>query len=1050
MLEKLIELSLKYRFLVLILGLLLVVSGVFAARELSLDAFPDTTPVQVKINTTAPSLGPEEVEQQITLPVELSISGLPGLKTVRSISKFGLSQVTVIFEDEIDIYLARQVVQERLQTVELPEGISSRPQLGPVATGLGEVFHYLVERPTPEGMTPEENLTQLRALQDWNIKLQLRSVPGVAEVNTWGGFKKQYHVRVRPNRLAKYDLTIADVERALRENNANVGGGYLDRAGENHILKGVGLVTTVPQIENIALTSHHGVPIRIRDVAEVRIGHEIRRAATTADGEGEKILGLGFMLMGENSREVTAALEKKLAEVQKTLPAGVTVTPLYTRTHLVDQVLETVRRNLMEGALLVVAVLFVFLGNLRAGLIVASAIPLSMLFAGSLMLQTGVAGSLMSLGAIDFGLVVDSSVVMVENCARRLSEDRSNRSKLSIILDAAVEVRKPTMFGELIIMIVYLPILTLEGMEGKLFRPMALTVIFALLGSLVMSLTLIPVLASFGLPRRMRAQETFVDRRVHRLFHPVLSLGIRFPWTTLALTLSLTIATTILGFNLGSEFIPQLKEGAVVVNTVRLSGVSLKESVRYGTQIEKTLLEEFPDEIENIWTRTGTPEVATDPMGLELSDVFITLAPRDQWKRAETQSELVAQIAAVTQDLPGMRALMTQPIEMRVNEMIAGIRGDVGVKIFGDDLEQLKAKAAEVERVLKTIPGAADVYVEQVTGQPVLRATVNNAAVARYGVSRRDVLDAIEAVGGIPAGEIRDGHRRFDLVIRLHDQFREDPDALSKIILATAAGQRVPVTKLIDFERTTGPAAISREWGRRRILVQANVRGRDVGSFVEEAQAKINPLIAYPFSIGWGGQFEHMQRAQRRLSIIVPITLILIFSLLYVSFHSIRDALMIFCGVFFARIGGVLGLWLRGMPFSISAGVGFVVLAGCSMLDGLVLVSTIRRYMADGMSKREAIEQARLIRLRPVLMTGLVACLGFVPMALSTGVGAEVQRPLATVVVFGVATDTFLTMLVLPAMYLLFGKGPDRRDEDAENSVPSSSEKLNAVEAYPH
>ena len=1034
MLTKIIDLSLQYRFVVLIAAVLLVISGVAAFRELPFDAFPDTTPVQVQINTNAPSLGPEEVEQQITLPVELSISGLPGLKEVRSISKFGLSQVTVIFEDEIGIYFGRQLVQERLQTVELPRDIAAKPQMGPVATGLGEVFHYLVERPTPEGMTEKENLTELRTLQDWKIKLQLRSVPGVAEVNTWGGFEKQYHVRVHPNRLAEYDLAISDVKEALRANNANVGGGYVERAGESNILKGVGLVTTVPQIENITLTSYDGVPIRIRDVADVEIGHEIRRAATTAEGEGEKVLGLGFMLMGENSREVTAALEEKLTEVQETLPADVTVTPVYQRTELVDQVLETVEHNLLEGALLVIAVLFAFLGNLRAGLIVASAIPLSMLFAGNMMLRFGIAGSLMSLGAIDFGLVVDSSVVMVENCVRRLGEDQSQRSKMQIIRDAAVEVRKPTMFGELIIMIVYLPILTLEGTEGKMFRPMALTVIFALLGSLVLSLTVIPVLASFGLSRRVKEKKTLLDRAMLRFFHPILSLGIRFPKTILTLTILATLATTILGFNLGAEFLPQLQEGSVVVNTVRLSGVSLGESVRYGTQIEKVLLDEFPDEIEHIWSRTGTPEVATDPMGLELTDVFITLTPRDQWKRADSQTELVGKIAEATQTLPGMRALMTQPIEMRVNEMLAGIRGDVGIKIFGNDLDALKAKASEVEDALKEVRGAADVYTEQITGQPVLEAKVNDEAIARYGVSRRDVLDVVESVGGIAVGEVRDEHRRFDLVVRLAEAFREDPDALEDVIVPTAAGQRIPVTELLTIERTTGPATISREWGRRRILVQANVRERDVAGFVEEAQAKINPMIEHPFSISWGGQFEHLIRAQRRLSIVVPITLVLIFSLLYMTFHSIRDALMIFTGVFFARIGGILGLWIRGMPFTISAGVGFVVLAGVSMLDGLVLVSTIRRLMSQGVPKREAIEQARLMRLRPVLMTGLVACLGFVPMALSTGVGAEVQRPLATVVVFGIATDTFLTMLVLPAMYLLFGKGPAASRESTEEA----------------
>lgn len=1025
MLNQTIDLSLKYRFVVLLVGVLLVLTGVQSLLKLPLDAFPDTTPVQVQVNTVAPALGPEEMEQQITLPVELAISGLPGLEEVRSISKFGLSQVTITFKDDVDIYFGRQLVQQRLQDVELPEGVG-RPRLGPVATGLGEVYHYLVKRPTPPGMSAEQNLTELRTVQDWLIKLPLRSVPGVAELNSWGGLEKQYHVEADPARLAKYGLTLQGLMDALRTNNVNVGGGNLERAGESHLLKGVGIVTGVQEIADVMVSSVDGVPVRVRDVAEVHIGHEIRRAAVTAEGGGECVLGLGFLLMGENSREVTVALEKRMDEVKRSLPkdSGIEVETVYERTHLVDRVLATVRKNLFEGALLVIAVLFAFLGNVRAGLIVASAIPLSLLFAGNMMLRFGIAGSLMSLGAIDFGLIVDSSVVMVENCVRHLAEDKSERSRLTIVRDAAIEVRKPTLFGELIIMIVYLPILTLEGIEGKLFRPMALTVIFALAASLVLSLTLMPVLSSLFLPRRMKEKRTWADRWSHAVFQPVLRLGLRYPRTTLSLTAALTLATTILGFNLGAEFIPRLNEGSLIINTVRLSGVSLGESVRYGTQIEKLLRAEFPDEIEHLWTRTGTPEVATDPMGLELSDVFIMLTPREKWKRAATQEELVKKLAATVEMLPGMRALMTQPIEMRVNEMIAGIRGDLGIKIYGDDLESLKEKAKEVEAVLKGVNGAADVFTEQITGQPVLEARINSDAVSRYGASRSEVLAFIEAMGGIKVGEVREGQRRFPLVVKLTERFRDSPGALESIVVPTAAGQRIPLTSLVTLEPGMGPATISREWGRRRILVQCNVRDRDVGSFVEEAQAKINPLVEYPFSLGWGGQFEHLERARAKLYMVVPMALFLILSLLYLSFGSIRDSLMVFTGVLFARVGGILGLWIRGMPFSISAGVGFVALAGAAMLEGLILVSTIRKLMGQGLPKREAIEQARLIRLRPVLMTGLVAALGFVPMAFSTGVGAEVQRPLATVIVFGIAMDTFLTMLVLPVMYLLFGKGP--------------------------
>ena len=1035
MLNALIEFSLKNRFVVLLLAGILIALGIRAGQRLPLDAFPDTTPVQVQINTVAPELAPEEVERQITFPVEQALGGLKGLEEVRSVSKFGLSQVVAIFADGTDIYFARQQINERLGEAQLPQGIE-RPTMGPVATGLGEVYHYFLS-------SDVYDLTELRSLQDWVVRPRLRRVPGVAEINAWGGLAKQFEVRAEPSKLAKYKLTLDEVILALRENNKNVGGGYVVRADESSLIQGVGRARSLEEIGKIVITARDGVPICIRDVAEVGIGHVIRRGGVTANGKGEVVLGLAFMRMGENSRDVTMALDQAMQDVKKALPLGVDVTVAYERTHLVDQVLHTVERNLTEGAILVIAVLFGFLGNLRAGLIVASAIPLSMLFAVTLMERVGIAGSLMSLGAIDFGLVVDSSVVMVENCVRHLAHDRTDRKKLDLIRDAAVEVRKPTMFGELIIIIVYLPILTLQGVEGKLFRPMALTVVFALLGSMVLSLTLMPALASIGLARKTSDKETLIDRLAHWLFQPLLHLGMRFPKMTLTFVGLITVATTLLGLTLGSEFVPRLNEGTIVINTIRLASVSLEESLEYGSRIEALLREEFPDEIDQIWSRTGTAEVATDPMGFEVTDVYISLKPRENWKQAKTQDELVSAMAGVTEKLPGMRAVYSQPIELRINEMVAGIRADLGIKLFGDDLDVLKHKAADIERVVKAIPGAADVSTEQITGLPVLRIEVDRDALSRYGVPARHVLDAITEAGGIKVGEILEPGRRFPLAVRLPISYRDDPRALEKILIPTASGQRLPLTRLARLEETTGPSTIQREWGQRRIVVQANIRGRDMGSFVKEAQERIarevTPQLPSGYLIEWGGQFENMQRAEKRLLIVVPLALALILSLLYLTFHSVRDAVMIFSGVLFARVGGVLGLWVMGLPFTISAGVGFVALAGASMLEGLVLVSAIRDRMAHGIPQRQAIEQARLARLRPVLMTGTVAALGFLPMMLSTGIGAEVQRPLATVVFFGMVCDTFLTMLALPVLYLLFGRGPERVTAEATDHADNGA-----------
>jgi len=1023
-LTRILDWSLRHRLVVILGWAGAVTAGVVALARLPIDAFPDTTPVQIQVNTAAPSLSPLEIERQITAPVEAAISGLPRLTEVRSLSKFGLSQVVVLFEDGTDIYLARQVVAERLQSVEVPPGVE-RPSLGPVATGLGEIFHYIV---AGEG----KSLAELRTVQDWVVKPQLRSVRGVAEVNTWGGDERQIHVVTDPARLAAYGLTLDELARALEENNANVGGGTLDQSGESSLIHGVGIATRPDEVERIVVAARDAVPVLVRDVARVVEGREIRRGAVTAEGTGEVVLGLGFMLMGENSHDVARALRARLTEISKTLPRGVAATPVYDRTELVDQVIHTVRDNLFEGAILVIAVLFAFLGDLRAGLIVASAIPLSMLCAFDLMLRAGIAGSLMSLGAIDFGLIVDSSVIQIENAVRRLAEDAGGRERREVIRDAVIEVRRPTLFGELIIAIVYLPILTLEGVEGKLFRPMALTVVFALVGSMALSLTLMPVLASLFLRRKPAHRENRLMKALLRVYRPALHAALRRPKAVLAGAAALLACGALLALRLGSEFVPRLREGAIVINTVRLAGVSLDESVRYGTRIEGALLETFPDEIERIWTRTGTAEVATDPMGLEVSDVFMTLAPRSRWRRARTQDELVAAMEATLSSLPGMRAVFTQPIEMRVNEMIAGIRSDLGVKLFGDDFETLKAKAREIERALERIDGAADVYTEQVTGQPVLQIGVDREAIARHGVSVREVLGAVEALGTREVGFLQEGERRFPIALRLDDRYREDEAAVGRILVAGASGDRVPLGRLARIRTVEGPSTIQREWGKRRIVVQTNVRGRDVGSFVYEARRAIAREVDLPpgYYVRFGGQFENLERARRRLAVVVPMALGLIFVLLYFTYGRVLDAARVFTGVPFAAIGGIAALTIVGMPFSISAGVGFVALSGVSVLGDMVLVSTIRQYLGRGLPLLDAIEQAAERRLRPVLMTALVASLGFLPMALNTGIGAEVQRPLATVVIGGVVSSTLLTLLVLPVLFRVIGSGRrESRDE---------------------
>ena len=850
-------------------------------------------------------------------------------------------------------------------------------------------------------------------------------------MNSWGGYERQYQVRIDPSKLAKYDLTFDKVTAAIRENNQNVGGGVIDQGSAMLLVHGLGRTTTVGEIRNIQVAAADGVPVLLGDVAEVKIGHEVRRGAVTADGKGEVVLGLGFMTMGENSHEVTWGLKNQLDKVKESLPAGVEVVPVYDRTELVNYVIDTVRSNLFEGGLFVVCVLFLFLGNLRAAFIVALAIPLSMLFAFSGMLRFGIAASLLSLGAIDFGMVVDSSVVMIENCMRHLSHgEAEKRGKLAVIRDAAVEVRKPTLFGELIILIVYLPILSLEGIEGKLFRPMALTVIFALIGSMILSMTLMPALASLVLPKRVSEREPLLLRAIKFFYVPVLHATMRHKAAVLLFGATvLAVAFGMVAPNLGSEFVPKLSEGAIALGTVRLAGTSLEESVATNTAVEKALLAAFPDEINHVWSRTGTAEVATDPMGVELTDIFLSLTPRTQWTKAKTQDELTLLIEKELRSIQGLKFAFSQPIEMRINEMVAGTRSDLAVKLYGDDLDVLKAKGEEIRRAMADIPGAADLAVEQVTGQPMLEVKVKQDELARYGVPASAVLDLIKSIGSNPMGEVITGQYRFPLAVRLPDEWRDDPKSVGAIQLPTATGERVPLSRVADIKIVEGPSTITREWSQRRIVVTCNVRGRDLGSFVAEAREKVAAEVTLPpgrYRVEFGGQFEQLQRARTRLMIVVPVALLLVFGLLYATYGTVIDSLRVFSGVPFAWVGGIFALWLRDMPFSISAAVGFIALSGVAVLDDMILVSYVRDLQRRGRNLEQAVEEAAITRLRPVLMTTLVACLGFVPMAFSTGMGAEVQRPLATVVIGGVLSAMVMSLLVLRVLFVVF-RLPERR-----------------------
>ena len=1011
------------RLLVLALVGLLIGVGVWSVFRLPIDAIPDVTNVQVQINTNAPALSPLEAERQISLPVEIAMAGLPDVEEVRSLSKFGLSQVTVVFKDHVNIFFARQLVQERLQEAreQIPPGLGT-PEMGPISTGLGEIFQYSV-------VGRGRDLTDLRTLQDWVVKPQLRSVPGVAEVNSFGGFEKQYHVLVRPESLVKYKLTLRQVFEALAANNVNKGGGYIVKAAEQYVIRGVGQVQGIGQIQNIVVNSQDGVPVRIRDVAEVTVGAAIRQGAVTQDGQGEAVTGIVMMLMGANSRVVVDDVKARFAQIARTLPEGVTLKAFYDRTDLVARTIRTVEINLIEGATLVVAILFLLLGNLRAAIIVALTIPLSMLFAVSLMVKLGIAGSLMSLGAIDFGLIVDGSVVIIENTLRRLAERRRQVGVVQTVLEASAEVARPILFGVGIIIVVYLPILTLQGIEGKLFTPMAATVVLALLGSLLLTFTVTPVLAAILLRGRISEREVFLMRWLKKVYAPLLDRCLRRPAPVLAATVLAVVATALAVPFLGAEFIPRLDEGAFALQVLRLPSVSLEESVRQATLVERRLREVFPDEVATIVSKTGRPEIATDPMGVNVSDVIVMLHPPDRWRRARTKAELEAQMTRVLNQIPGLAYGFSQPIELRVNELIAGVRSDLAIKIFGEDLDVLRRKADEVVVAVSRLAGASEFKAQQVNGLPILQIVVEPDRIARYGINAADVMNVIETLGGAEATQILEGQRRFPLVLGFPERVRRDGQSIGAILVSAPGGERVPLASLARIEEVEGPAEISHVNGSRLIIVEGNVRGRDIGSFVEDVRRLFDAKsVALPtgYRVEFGGQFENLERARARLFIVVPLALFLIFLLLFSTFNSVRQAALVFTGVPLATVGGVFSLFARGMPFNISAGVGLIALFGVAVLNGVVVVSCINDLRRQGRSVSEAIRAGSLMKLRTVITTVLVASFGFIPMAVSTGAGAEVQRPLATVVIGGLISSTLLTLFVLPVLYAMFERRANR------------------------
>ena len=1027
MLTKIVELSIRQRFAVLAAVFIFAAVGIYSFGRLKIDAVPDITNVQVQINTSAPGFSPLEAEQRITYPVETAIAGLPGLSYTRSVSRYGLSQVTVVFEDGTDIYFARQLVNERLQAVRsnLPETVE--PELGPIATGLGEIFMYTVEaeqgavKPDGSRYTAQD----LRTLHDWVVRPQLRTVPGVTEVNSIGGYRKEYVVAPLPERLAGFGLTVEDVIEALENNNANVGAGYVERSGSQYLIRVPGQAEDERDLSGIIVDYRDGVPIRIADVADVEIGSEIRNGAATKDGR-EVVLGTIYMLVGENARDVSVAVAERLEEVNRSLPGGVVANTVYDRSELVEATVSTVEKNLAEGALLVIVVLFVLLGNFRAALITAAVIPLSFLLMITGMVENNVSGNLMSLGALDFGLIVDGAVIIVENCLRRFGEaqhslgrllNREERFKLAA--RASAEVIKPSLFGILIITIVYVPIFALEGVEGKTFHPMAITVVMALTAAMVLSLTFVPAAVATFVTGKVEEKETRVMRAAKSGYQPMLDFALRSRKAVLAGAVALVVLSGWGASRMGSEFIPNLDEGDIALHALRIPGTSLSQAVAMQTALEDKI-RTFP-EVDQVFAKIGTADVATDPVPPSVADTFVIMKPREGWPDPRKPKEqLVAEMNEAVQQVPGSRYEFLQPIQMRFNELIAGVRSDVAIKIFGDDLDQLASVAAEVEGVVSSIEGSQDAQTEQVTGLPFIQVIPDRIRLTQLGLNVDDVQTVVStAIGGTEAGQIFEGDRRFDIVVRLPEEMREDRQVLERLPIALPGGGSVPLSEVATIENVQGPNQISREDGKRRAVVTSNVRGRDLGSFISEAQERIAAEVELPegYWVDYGGTFEQLESASARLQIVVPLALLLIFGLLVALFRSVKDALVVFSGVPLALTGGVAALMLRGIPFSISAGVGFIALSGIAVLNGVVMLTFIRQLMDEGKPIEDAIKEGAMARLRPVLMTALVASLGFVPMALNVGLGSEVQRPLATVVIGGIVSATALTLLVLPALY---------------------------------
>ena len=1034
MLDRLIKLSVDFRVATLVLALALGAVGLWSFQHLSIDAVPDITNVQVQVNSEAAGYTPLEAEQRITLPLENAMAGLAGLDYTRSLSRYGLSQVTIVFKEGTDLYFARQQVAERLQAARsgLPAGIE--PQMGPAATGLGEIFMYTVDATTPPGGgKPSVDAQALRQAQEWIVRPQLLRVPGVADVNTVGGYQKQYLVHPDADRLLADGLTLADLVNALERNNANRGAAYIERNGQQVLLRVPGQLdggaAALEELRGLVVRSVGGTTIRVEDVAVVATGSEIRIGAATQNGR-EVVLGTVLMRVGENSRDVASAIAARLPQINATLPPGIRVSTTYDRTHLVDQTLATVEKNLVEGALLVIVVLFLLLGNLRAALLTAMVIPIVMLMTITGMVQSGVSANLMSLGALDFGLIVDGAVIIVENCLRRLGQHQPAQGmlpladRLRIVLDATREVVRPALFGVFIITAVYIPIFALSGVEGKMFHPMAQTVVLALLAAILLSVTAVPAAVALFICKARPHGESRVARQAERFYAPLLAAAIRKRVAVAAGATLLVVGAGVLASRMGSEFLPSLDEGDIAMHALRIPGTSLTQAVGMQTQLEEAV-RALP-EVKLIVAKLGTADIATDPMPPSVADNFIILKNRSEWPDPrKPKAQVVAELERAVQAIPGNNYEFTQPIQMRFNELLSGVRADVAVKVYGDDLTQLAAVGSALEAVVKSVEGARDVSLEQVTGLPVLSVRPRRAALSRYGLDVDSLQDTVAAsYGGETVGSIYEGDRRHDLVVRLPEALRSNLEALSRLPLALPDGGYVPLGEVAELELSQGPNQINRENGKRRVVVTANVRGRDLGSFVDSLKERVAAEVVLPsgYWVDYGGSFEQLQSASARLAIVVPVTLVLILGLLWLVFRSVSAGLLVFSGVPLALTGGVFALWLRDIPLSISAGVGFIALSGIAVLNGLVLVSFIRELVAKGLPLEQAIQEGALTRLRPVLMTALVAALGFVPMAFNNGIGSEVQRPLATVVIGGILTSTVLTLLVLPALYRLLDK----------------------------